>query len=150
MSSINLNKTDPRRLARIIQPDRDGPDWSAADLGAILDHQLSSQFETVRDDGPPIERQERRTEEVVTVRDVLTRATPSPADLIELKRFAKHADQCGHLPAEVARALYFAAVQIALQRCGERISSLDDGALQEGVAWMRSQSWISVDLLKAL
>ena len=42
------------------------------------------------------------------------------------------------LPRDIATVLYFAGIVVALTRCGERISQLDDAALRAGIEWAMS------------
>jgi hypothetical protein len=46
------------------------------------------------------------------------------------------------MPKEIAAVLYFAAIVVALRRCGARITRLSDGELRAGVEWVLAQPWI--------
>ena len=47
------------------------------------------------------------------------------------------------LPEEVATVLYYAAIFVALLRCGQRITSLDDASLARGGRWVVDQPWVA-------
>ncbi|HXJ55929.1 MAG TPA: hypothetical protein VNU68_04615 [Verrucomicrobiae bacterium] len=79
-----------------------------------------------------------------TFRELLTGPHP-PIELLKLvkdfaKRHAKTED--GRLPEDVASMLYFASIAVALVRCGERISRLNDDKLRKGAEWALDQSWL--------
>lgn len=67
--------------------------------------------------------------------------------LSQLKGFAKinreHPDSA--LPREIATVLYYASIAAALTKHDQRISSLGDGDLGEGLAWAAEQSWLDED-----
>src|SRR3954465_4769755 len=88
-----------------------------SDLPKMTD-QLASASE------PPIE----------TFGDLLSHPRPPIALLERVKDFAKSSRfaQDGPLHPEVATLLYFAAIAVALVRCGARISELDSRALGQG------------------
>ena len=67
-----------------------------------------------------------------------------PTDLlVQVKDFAKinreHSDSA--FPREIATMLYYASIAVALVRRGERITSLDNSGLRQGLAWASDQSW---------
>ena len=45
------------------------------------------------------------------------------------------------LPEEIATVLYFASIAAALIKCRERITSLDDRKLREGLEWALARKW---------
>lgn len=47
------------------------------------------------------------------------------------------------LPRDVARLLYFASIVVALLRCGEHISELNEESLRDGVASLIDQPWVN-------
>jgi hypothetical protein len=66
-------------------------------------------------------------------------------ELLELaKDFAKdhRTDPESPLGREVATVLYYAAIAVALARCGARITRHDDATLQQGFQWGCQQSWV--------
>ena len=76
--------------------------------------------------------------------DLLHHPQP-PLELLEMvKQFAKtsrsHPDS--PLPREIATLLYYAAIVVAMTRCGRRITNLDDQGLKEGIGWVLSQTWV--------
>jgi hypothetical protein len=79
-----------------------------------------------------------------TFANLLQHPKPHLAMLQRVKRFAKACrnDPHGPLPQEVATVLYFASLVAALLRHQQRITSLDDAALRQGVEWVLAQQWI--------
>jgi hypothetical protein len=61
-----------------------------------------------------------------------------------LKDFARsqRADLGSGYPKELAVALYFAAIALALARLNRRITRMDDSRLCRGLEWMTRRSWI--------
>jgi hypothetical protein len=76
--------------------------------------------------------------------DLLHHPCPPIALLTLTKRFAKinynRADAV--MPKEIAGVLYFSSILVALIRCGQRITELDDRALAEGVQWALNRPWL--------
>jgi RNA polymerase sigma-70 factor (ECF subfamily) len=66
-------------------------------------------------------------------------------DLLEfVKDFAKEnrTDSESPLPREVATALYYTSIAVALARCGQRITRHDDATLRQGFQWGIDQPWV--------
>ena len=77
------------------------------------------------------------TDPIRSFDDLLHHPHP-PVELLTLtKQFAKamveHPES--PLPREVGRLLYFASITVALIRCGQRISDLDNASLKAGLRW---------------
>src|SRR5687768_4916926 len=131
---------DPARMAEMMTLDDTPPRlWSPEELGVILRHQLSA---PVQDDlgGPSadaVTATDARPVTSPTFADLLQDPEPSLAMLQRAKRFAKARknEPQGPLPEEVATVIYYAAIAVALLRCGRRTTSMDDAALSAGCQW---------------
>lgn len=150
---IRLFQAPPHRLAGIMQrePDAVGG-WDAADLAAMLSHQLASPLgaDLV---GPPtgIGRgfggdagHWLEDPSVQTFGDLLHHPRPPRALLEQTKKFAKqarHAAGAG-LPAEIAAVLYYGSIVVARLRLGVRITDLDDHAIVQGTRRVLGQPWL--------
>jgi hypothetical protein len=132
----------PRRLARLFGLDERGRHlWQADELSHILAHQLSTPlfFDTSRLTAVTVGGQSLRS-----FGDLFRHPSP-PLDLLRLtKEFAKASDDRVEdpLPPEIATVLYYGVIAVALVRHGQRISSLDDGRLREGIEWVLGQPWV--------
>ena len=150
MSTIqNVFKTDRDRLARLMDlGTRDL--WQPAEFGEIWRQQLDSALEfdlstRIREATTTYEKARATTRKAPrTFRGLLGSARPPIALLKLAKDFAKsHAKgQNAALPRDIATMLYFACAAVALVRCGERITRLDDKKFREGVQWAIAQSWL--------
>ena len=60
------------------------------------------------------------------------------------KQFAKACrnDPHGPLPDEVATVLYFSSIVVAINRCGCRITKMDDRSLEFSLSWALRQPWL--------
>jgi hypothetical protein len=135
----DVHSTDPRRLARMLEPaDSEAPGWRPDELGAILRHQLTA---PVRFD---LGRPARAGRRVRSFADLLHHPRPPLALLTMTKEFAKanrsHPDR--PLPEPVAALLYFASILVARLRRGRRITDLGDAALCRGLRWGVGQPWV--------
>jgi len=149
MTDSNYSQTKPQSLARLLDAEAGGGDWSAADMAAILRHQLNAPLradlsatnpragktlDTVSQAGPP----------PATFGELFAHPRP-PLELLELaKDFGKALRRdasCG-VPAGVATVIYYASIVAAQLRCGRRISDLDEAALRRGVDWALAQPWL--------
>jgi hypothetical protein len=132
-----------------------GAAWSAADLHAILRHQLEAdvEFDLTHFGGVPKETLASATSPqnetgYRTFGQLLTAPDP-PLEMLDLiRRFAKRSrtQASGELPDEVATALYYAAIAAARLRHGASVSKLDAKALQEGMTWGLEQTWLTEPL----
>jgi len=61
-----------------------------------------------------------------------------------VKQYAQacHETQDGTLPQEVAMAIYYNAIAVALLRHNRRITSLSDEVLLRGFQWLFQQAWV--------
>jgi hypothetical protein len=79
-----------------------------------------------------------------SLRDLFEHAHP-PLELLRLaKDFAKASREAADspLPWEVATALYYMSIAVALARLGERISELSPEEVKRGFDWLRAQPWV--------
>ncbi len=51
-----------------------------------------------------------------------------------------------YLPIDVARVIYFLAINVARTKIRCRISSLCKDEIEEGLAWSRAQSWVPKEI----
>ena len=125
-------------------------DWGDRELADILQHQLQAPLlADLRPHASQIQSLglENRGPDAMpldTFGDLLSHPCPT-LDLLRLaKDFAKGADSRINdpLPAAIAQALYLLVIAAALLAHGERITSMDDAALREGLAWVASQKWV--------
>src|SRR5688572_2007633 len=130
--------------------------WDEDDLRDILQHQLAAPLLFDQEQLSASERhaleQARRDfsrgtgeSPVYRFEDVLLSDRPPLALLRLVKDYAKGGDRQGAdagLPEEVATVVYYAAIFVALLRCGQRITSLDDAALARGGRWVVDRPWV--------
>ena len=120
--------------------------WRDEDLAAMFRHQLAApllaEVAAQHAGAPPAVP--AGLSEGATLGDVLRHPAPPAGALPLVKRFAKAAknDPDRPLPPAIANALYHLAIAAALVRSGERISSLADAELTEGIRWARGQGWL--------
>jgi len=130
--------------------------WDEEDLRDILQHQLAAPLLFDLEQLSESERQAleqarhdfskiRGESPVYRFEDVLLSDRPPLALLRLVKDYAKGGDRQGAdagLPEEVATVVYYAAIFVALSRCGQRITSLDDAALARGGRWVVDRPWV--------
>ena len=147
-------KSRPRGLSTLMSSASDrGRLWRPEELAAIFRHQLSAPV--LLDLGGFDPGTARTLKRLGEAEDLLLKSfstlfqhpTP-PRELLELaKDFAKansnHPDSC--LPAEIATALYFTSIAVAIVRLRCRISHLPDTELRRGLEWVRTQPWVDVE-----
>jgi len=84
--------------------------------------------------------------------DLLVHPHP-PVELLQLtKDFAKlsYADRHSPLAPEVSLLLYYGCIVVAMIRCRQRISSLGDDDLRQGLDWAIRQPWVEDRMRKLL
>ena len=147
----DLFKTNPRRLAELLDPTAGAADLcEAGDLADVHLHQLSAPLAAeLSAHDPDIAARLRAWREAAgepleTFGDVLRARRPPLALLEAIKEHAKisQARPGSGLPVEVATVLYMTSIALALDRYGERITALDDDALEAGLRWTSSLSWL--------
>ncbi|MBM3882199.1 MAG: hypothetical protein FJ387_21185 [Verrucomicrobia bacterium] len=139
-----------RRLGRLftLETGTEG-DWRPEELRAIFEHQWGAPLQV---DLGQLER--GRTAKVRTLsqaeglllksfRDLFTHPHPPVELLVLAKDFGKlHQGRSdGPLPREIALAIYYSSIFVALLRLGQRISQLDDATLRTAAQWMVAQDW---------
>jgi hypothetical protein len=142
-----------RWMAGAMGPEVDRPvPWNAAELGAMLSHQLAS---VIRADLESVSAElAGRYDEIGAPADqtfgqLFTRPDPEVKALQVVKDFSKLAiaDKDGSLPEEIGAVLYYAAIGCAILRCGgQRISGLDEQTLKIGLNWATAQAWLDGSL----
>ncbi len=143
--------SEPAELAELMELAEQPQNlWRSNELGAVLRHQLHA---PVGFDLGGLEAAEVQGLRPVgeggdllinSFADLFHHPHP-PLGLLRLvKQFAKanRAHPDSPLPVEVAALLYLLSIAVARLRCGERISSLDDDALREGLKWASEQCWL--------
>lgn len=140
----------PKDLDKLFDLAEDTPGWQPEDLAAIWQHQLRSllsvDLKRLRQAGaPPSEQLDRSDGPTLdTFGDLLSHPAAPLEMLQQAKDFAKRLGGHRHqaLPQAIASALYFAAIAAALSRLGQRITTLDDATLTEGMEWGKVQPWL--------
>lgn len=105
------------------------PDWSDADLSAMLRHQLDA----------PIDLDQR----FPSIRALLCASQPPVESLEVLKRLAKlrRTEPLSVVPSDLWRLIYFASIAAA-RHIGHSISDLSHDDLAAGFRWALSKPWI--------
>jgi hypothetical protein len=149
MSNDLIGGAEPERLASLMGPIPD-VGWDPQDFPAILDHQLRAPlvFDGTRVAPPPEPAGQARDHRIRSFGELLAHPSPPRELLLMMKSFAKDSDVGGApLPQEVASVLYFAAIAAGLLRLGERITTLDDAALRQGLEWCCARPWLTKELV---
>ena len=158
MMHDDIQRTDPRLLVKFLAKPEENDAWAAADLAAMVRHQLAAPLASDLEAAFPGCGQRvaalATSMGVVSFSDLLAAASP-PVELLRLvKDMAKaSAEGVGALPKEVASYFYFASIAAAWRHAGTRISTLSDDRLREGFAWLLQQAWVEAgprQLLEAL
>ena len=145
------SKSEPSSLARMMALDTSTKhDWHRTELGSILRHQLNAPLGFDLGNFAPESRAtldalcQPGSIQLETFGDLLRHPHPPIGVLKLMKEFAKaNRDKPdSSFPTEIATVIYFAAIVVALTRCGQRITGLDDDALRRGVAWVVAQPWV--------
>ena len=150
-SSEAVFKSRAKALAELLASGKERARlWRADELVAIFRHQISAPM--LVDLGSFDPGTATRLQVVSEAQGLLLKSFadlfrhPSPpVELLELvKDFAKgnldHPES--GLPAEIASALYYISIAVALVRLDLRISKLSGADLQRGVSWTREQPWL--------
>ncbi len=147
----SVHKSRPKALAALLAAREErGRLWRPEELAAIFRHQMSapvavdlSGFDAVN------AAQLRNVSEaqglLLKSFGELFRHPNPPAELLEVtKDFAKlNLDRSDSvLPNEIATALYYTSIAVALVRLDTRISQLKDADLKRGMQWVRQQNFI--------
>lgn len=147
----DLETRDPQTLARLFDLDEhEGFQWSAEELGDVLIHQLNAPllFDlTNMGRGSPVHMLESHApagDQPASFGELFAHPHPPEALLQLVKEFAKMSDtrENRSLPSEVSTVLYYAAILAARLRLGQKISTLSDDKLHEGIQWALAQPWL--------
>ena len=128
-------------LAPLLEPDPLGAELQQQLLGPLPWAVAGSSESRVGGEttagGPPIR----------TLGDLLAHPQP-PLELVKrLHEYGRtNREREDTVPKEVGTALYFGAIALALVRCGQRITSLRDDKIFEGIKWVLTQSWVDGSL----
>jgi hypothetical protein len=150
MSYNSIKDGNPSRLVNLmVRADDDSPPWRAEDLADMLAHQLQVplMYDLQRVGAPSHLQADALGRPEPAIRnfgELLHHPAPPLALLVLTKNFAKSCDvQPGYcLPSEIATLLYFGAIAAALARIGQRITSMENRSIGEGVRWALAQTWI--------
>lgn len=137
------------RLADLIALDPEAPEpWSEEDLAAMWRHQLAAPLSSDLARIPAAEPAIRNWSIATgihepTFEDLLHHDSP-PLELLKaVQRFGKSVGEWQRsFPGEIAGALYYAAIAVALVNHGARISMLTSEALADGLKWAASLGWM--------
>lgn len=149
-----IGEAPPEILVQIMKL-RDKPErfWRPEELGDVLKHQLAAPMDVGLSRLDKGAARRLRTvcaaEELLlnSLGDLFSHPHPPIEMLVLVKDFAK---AIGHhpdspIPEEISTVIYLAAIVVAMVRCGERITDLDDAALRESVQWALSQKWLDAE-----
>lgn len=158
-SAGSVFKSRPKALASLLAArGEQGRLWRSEELAAIFRHQLSAPV--MMDLGGFDPGSAVKLKVVSEAQGLLLKSFSElfehPAPPIELleatKEFAKmnldHPESC--LPGEIAAALYYISIAVALVRLGERITQLPDPELRKGLLWTREQGWVDAKTRETL
>lgn len=142
------------RLARLFGIGRgDFLGWEDRELRNILLQQLAAPLSKwLKPDShafpPAADASTFEISRLVALGDLLNHPKPPLPFLREAKNVAKVSDARPRapLPPAVASALYLSTIAVAMTRCGQRITKMNDEQLREGFGWMVEQSWIDPPL----
>ena len=146
-----LNPPDPSRLARLFSlNDDDATSWQPHELADIWRHQLAAPLtldlaETEADSANTIERLSNLSPAPLrTFGDLLTHPWPPLKILRLVKEFAKvrRSSKDSAYPAEIATALYYAVIALAMCRHGTQITQLGADDLRQGFEWAMELTWL--------
>lgn len=155
----SLLDSDSHALAALLDAgDDDHRIWNAAELCAILKHQLSAPIQvdlTAMEQRLAARLRLAATSQGLLLKsfgDLLHHPNP-PVELLKLtKDFAKacRLSRGGPLPREIATVLYFTSIVAALVRCRRRITRLDDADTRRGVEQCLAQPWLDAPTRRLL
>jgi len=146
-----LSNFDPGRLARLFSlPSDDGPSWYPSELADIWRHQLAAPLALdLADTEPDAANTVARLANVSpaplrTFGELLAHPWPPLKLLRVVKEFAKvrRTQTQGAYPPEVATALYYTVIALALLRHEEQITQLCADDLRHGFQWSLELTWL--------
>ncbi len=147
----SVHKSRPKALAALLAAREEGSRlWRPDELAAIFRHQMSAPVAVDLSGFDPVTAVQLRNLSdaqglLLKSFGELFRHPNPPVELLEVtKDFAKlnrdHADSV--LPNEIATALYYSSIAVALVRLNVRISKLADSDLRRGLLWVKGQPWV--------
>jgi hypothetical protein len=115
--------------------------WTADEIAAIFRHELAAPLHAVLGKMEPVQ-------DALMLRRLgdLLGDPAAPIDVLRsVKDVAKASleDADSALPREVSAALYWLCIASALALRGERLSTVADDALRQGLRWTLGRSWMS-------
>ncbi len=148
---VTVEAANPQALGRLLELAADNPHvWQPDELKAILRYQLCAPME-INLGGLSPEFAPKLTTLMKSqglllrnLTDLFQHSYP-PIEVLRLvKDYAKRCrnHQRSELPQELATILYLASIAVALVRCEERITELEDCVLHNGFTWGLGQPWI--------
>jgi hypothetical protein len=127
--------------------------WQESELAAVLRHQMQAPLRVGLETLPRQLAAELRVLceaqglLIRSVYDLLDHPLP-PLELLRiLKDFTKRQAFAsgGALPRAVAMVIYYLTIATARIRHGERLTSLTDPEVEQGLDWVRGQAWLDDD-----
>lgn len=143
-----IRRTDPTRLASMLESQPADRPWKENELADVLRHQLAAPAEfgenPVNDVCSNSALDASTLEKGWCINELLLQPNPPLTLLTQLKNFAKgQALDPGHvLPQDIAIVLYYAAICSARLHCRQRITDLDDRSLGIGLSQLMSCTWL--------
>jgi hypothetical protein len=112
--------------------------WGQEELAAIWQHQLRTPLASDLRQTPELRSQEQ------SFGELFSDPAPPVEVLRSLKEFAKRhrSGSDAALPPEIATALYYMSIALAISRCDRRISDLSEPTLRNGLSWASQQTWL--------
>ena len=159
MWSSDFDQQPPQRVAGLMDVGSARvPDWTDAELEAVLRHQLNTPIETelVALGAAAAARFKAMyvasSDQTTSMSSIFASPDPPLPVLEMIKEFAKslleHPDSA--LPREVAGLLYWSAIAAALVCKNTRITRLKDDKLLAGLSWALERPWIEPRLRQIL
>jgi hypothetical protein len=144
ITPARISRLPASQLVHLLDPALPTP-WTARDAAAALKHQLAAPLAPDLFSPPTADaaflKPLLHAHPGMTFQKLLTMKSPPIDLLVALKTFATHARTSPDSPLAGAPAtlLYYAAIAAALTRLQQRITSLSDTDLLEGLAWCLAQ-----------
>lgn len=143
--------TNPQKLADMIAINpQGGHGWNASELATIFKHQLASPLLVDLSEFDPTAADQSRMlalkaePPIETFSDLLTHPNPPVELLDQVKGLSKammnRLDSV--LPRELTVVLYYLAIACAIDRTGNRLTTLAEAELRQGLTWSAQQPWL--------
>lgn len=124
--------------------------WLSDELGAVLEDHLAAPIEFTLAALRPMPAAKLRDLTahqglwLRSLRELLQYPLPPIQLLVMMKDSAKACRQAtdAPLPKEVASVIYYLCIAAALLRLGQKITSLSDHELRDGMDWVLGQPWV--------